>query len=187
MRTPYLKWLLFLLISLILSSGAITVAYSSDDYGSCAIVEDLMMVPQDLTPEEWARVAACLKPVSISVEGSRCPYGTDDWGARCQATICARNYLGRILYCYNQRIDWRYDGSLITAIQGWNVWGWVGTICWEYVGEHSSYTRGGKGQSYFERWTQGYFRCCVPVIGCLYHDYPTLDMTVYGDGGCTWR
>lgn len=93
------------------------------------------------------------------------------------------NALGQTLFSYFQKIDWCYDGSKITNTPTRTRWGEVYVPLWSYDGHIGNSESGGINQSSYEAWTQGEFKLCAGGdIGCIWHKYPWIDMTVYGDG-----
>lgn len=56
------------------------------------------------------------------------------------------------------------------------------SIFWSYNGLVADSTSGGVGSSSCHSFVQGSYDYCLPGVGCLYHDYPWLDMTAHADG-----
>ena len=87
---------------------------------------------------------------------------------------------GTWLYSFNQRIEWSYDGTYITGIYDHHSWGET-SWPWFYQGLASESESGGYGSTYFQRYSQGIFELILMEF-VVQSDYPSIDMTVYGDG-----
>ena len=89
------------------------------------------------------------------------------------------NMYGALLARYQQRVDWCYNGSIITSVShvhtptvyapGWRYNGLIGDSHW-----------GGVNQASFRAYSQASF-CLVGGV-CLQYWYPWVDQTVYGTG-----
>ena len=89
------------------------------------------------------------------------------------------NAFGALLARYTQRVDWCYNGTIITSVShvhtptvyppGWMYNGLIGHSHW-----------GGVNQASFRAYSQASF-CLVGGV-CLQYWYPWVDQTVYGTG-----
>lgn len=103
--------------------------------------------------------------------------------------------LGFDLWEYHQVINWCNDGTNVTYTS-WNAWGQTQDPTWSWEGVVGSSSSGGVGYSWYDQWSQGHFRQCIPLFGCLDNRYPWIEMEVYRytpawrfrtDANQTWR
>ncbi len=134
-----------------------------------------------LPPDAQAAVLEYLKVTQVTTNVSTTG---DDRGCKSyQVQVNWKNALGQTLFSYFQKIDWCYDGSIITNNPTRLRWGEVYAPLWSFDGHIGNSESGGINQWSYEAWTQGKFKLCLGGdIGCIQYKYPWIDMTVYGDG-----
>lgn len=94
-------------------------------------------------------------------------------------TVVGRNMYGWAVWDYNQQIDYCWQDGVLTSAQRVK-WGQVWLSFWRFNGHIGDGVWGGPGSTYFRAWTQGSFSLCLTdVIGCVQHEYPVIDQTVY--------
>ena len=131
--------------------------------------------------------------VSVEEETCAAAQGVADSSSGCAGVSCksvriARVYrgaFGRILWKYHQRQSWCYDGTKVTALYDWHRWPEVVDLRWTFKGHVARTTSGGVGKSHYGTWTQGHFALCGRL--CTSHEYPWVDLDVYGDGSWSGR
>jgi hypothetical protein len=109
-------------------------------------------------------------------------------GVDCKWVRVARVYrgpFGRVLWKYHQRQSWCYDGAKITSLYNWRRWPEVADLAWDFEGHVGRTTVGGVGKWRYGTWTQGHFALCERW--CTSHEYPWVDIDVYGDGSWSGR
>jgi len=166
----------------------------SDPASAEALIEQLSEAGDDadvvyasLPPEAQAEVLEYLKVTQVRTSVSTTEGHVLADGGRgchsCQYQVDWCNALGQTLFSYFQKIDWGYDGLQITNTPTRTRWGEVYVPLWSFDGHIGNSESGGINQWSYEAWTQGEFKLCAGGdIGCIWHKYPWIDMTVYGDG-----
>ncbi|MBI4672820.1 MAG: hypothetical protein HY741_14270 [Chloroflexi bacterium] len=109
-------------------------------------------------------------------------------------TSCAWRQVGYEMYSavgiklwgYYQRIDWCYNGTVVTS-KTRNRSVSVIAPFWSFTKHTGNLEQGGVNQSYYRAWTQGEFKFCVSSQGCIQYVYPWIDQTVRGNGTATGK
>jgi hypothetical protein len=89
--------------------------------------------------------------------------------------------LGATIYEYHLRIDWSWNGTIITQIRDHHSWG---VTYWYYQYEQLSESEsGGVGDDFFTRWSQARFWLEIGgwLVSTNMHE---ISMTVTANGGC---
>lgn len=88
--------------------------------------------------------------------------------------------LGSLLWTYNQRVDWCWNGGLLTAAYS-NHWGVTHMALWAFDGVIGSSESGGVGSPYYTAFSSARFKFCIlwDAIGCVQENDPWIRQTVY--------
>jgi hypothetical protein len=133
-------------------------------------------------------VAELESDLQLSSVGGAKASGTGAMASICwsfQKTVNAKNTYGMTMWTYWSRGEWCGDGSRITSTIGKTRGITVNMPYWEFTGHDAWQTSGGVGMTYWHTYTQGHFQNCFPVIGCVQHRYPWVDLYMYGSGSAS--
>ena len=89
----------------------------------------------------------------------------------------SKNFFGKKLWQYNQRLNWCSNGRTITSAsrERWGETYWIG---WRFKGHIDSAIYGGSGYTSYRAVTQGHFEYGAGPWD-IQHQYPRIDSTVY--------
>jgi hypothetical protein len=105
-----------------------------------------------------------------------------------------KNVFGTVLAAYHQRVKWCYTGIPWAPYAGGKItwmdrgrWGTVNALGWDFEGHIGAWGYGGKGDKVALRGTQGKFRFCPSVAGCIQTKTPWIQHQVWGTGQYEWN
>jgi hypothetical protein len=89
------------------------------------------------------------------------------------------------LWSYYQRQGFCHNGARVNSLYDYLRRNNGTGPGWEFKGHVAKWSAGGAGKWSYTVGTQGHYAGCTVVSGCVVHDYPWLQLKVFGNGSWT--
>ncbi|TMR99596.1 hypothetical protein [Nonomuraea basaltis] len=162
-------------LTVLVGPGALA-ASNPDPKVEVVKVEEKAIVDEAISPQTYIADAQQKgTKISSKEQASILASSCRRWGTG----VSAKNGFGQLIISYRLDIDYCYNGTNITARNGYYRevkadWGWT------FEG-HESGSSGGVGNPSWKPWTKGEF-CYLRYGGCVRQKFATVWLRVYGNG-----
>ena len=108
--------------------------------------------------------------------------GEDDSCWYAEQVVTSRSVVNIPQWSFHQRVDWCGDGTRIVGDPEQAVSWDTHLPLWTFEG-YLDVSESQSGTDRYFAYSQAKFRfCTIPLAVCVTHDYPWIDMTVFGNG-----